>query len=278
MPVRTAVLGMPVRHSLSPVLHRAGFAALGLTEWTYDAIEVAEADLMAFVDGLGAEWAGLSLTMPLKAAALTAASEASPLARLLGVANTLVLRNGRRFAENTDAPGAVAALYSVGCRDAQEIAILGAGGTARAALAVASALGARATVYARRPMAVAELLPLAAILEVPLTPAHWDDVADAVRADVVFSTVPAGAAATLGHLEPRPNSVVFDVLYDPWPTPLAAVAIKAGCRLVTGLDLLAEQAYGQFELFTGLPAPRRDMRAALDEAVAERRFARDSPL
>ncbi|WP_412542785.1 shikimate dehydrogenase [Longispora sp. K20-0274] len=268
--MRAAVLGRPVGHSLSPVLHNAGYAALGLSDWSYSAVDVGEDELAAFVAGAGADWAGLSLTMPLKEVALTVADEVTPLARVLGAGNTLVLRGGRRFLDNTDAPGAVDALAAVGCVSAAEVAVLGAGGTARAALAAASSLGARVTVYARRPAAVAELLPVAAHLKVPMVAAHWDDVADAARADVIVSTVPKGAADSLAELKPLADTVVFDVLYDPWPTPLAAAALAAGCRVVSGLDLLAAQAYLQFALFTGLPAPRAEMRAALDAAVAAR--------
>ncbi|MGY0236239.1 shikimate dehydrogenase [Longispora urticae] len=267
--MRAAVLGRPVGHSLSPVLHNAGYAALGL-DWSYAAVDVGEDELASFVDGLGPEWAGLSLTMPLKEVALAVGRDVTPLARVLGAANTLVLRGGTRFLDNTDAPGAVDALAQVGCVAAAEMAILGAGGTARAALAAASSLGARATVYARRPEAVTELLPVAAALDVRIVAAHWEDVADAAHADVIVSTVPKGAAGTLAELKPHRDTVVFDVLYDPWPTPLAAAALAAGCRVVSGLDLLAAQAYLQFALFTGVPAPRAPMRAALDAAVAAR--------
>jgi shikimate dehydrogenase len=243
---------------------------MGLADWSYDAIDVGEDELADFVAGLGPEWAGLSLTMPLKEVALTVAEEVSPLATVLGAANTLILRKGLRYADNTDAPGAVAALYDVGCRQADHVAILGAGGTARAALAAASALGAKATVYARRSVAVAELLPVAAALEVPITPAHWEDVHKAAHADVIISTVPKGAAARLPAFRLTPDTVVFDVLYDPWPTPLAATALAVGCRVVSGLDLLAAQAYEQFQAFTGLPAPKEQMRTALDAAARGR--------
>ncbi|GIG59039.1 shikimate 5-dehydrogenase [Longispora fulva] len=264
------MLGRPVGHSLSPVLHNAGYAALGLSDWSYAAIDVGEDELESFVAGLGPEWAGLSLTMPLKEVALSVATEVTPLTRVLGAGNTLVLRGGGLFLDNTDAPGAVAALADAGCTSAAEIAIVGAGGTARAALAAASSLGARATVYARRPAAVVDLLPVAAQLDVPIVAAHWEDLADAARADVIVSTVPKSAAGSLADLKPHPDTVVFDVLYDPWPTPLAAAALAAGCRVVSGLDLLAAQAYLQFALFTGLAAPKAAMRAALDAAVAAR--------
>ncbi|MDT5028576.1 MAG: shikimate dehydrogenase, partial [Micromonosporaceae bacterium] len=150
---RAGVLGQPIGHSLSPVIHNAGYAAADLTGWRYTAHECAEADLAGFVAGLGAEWAGLSLTMPLKEVALAVADEVAPTAASIGAANTLVrLPDGSWRAENTDAPGMVDALLSAGMTKAEKVSVLGAGGTARAALAAAREFGATAvTVYARRP-------------------------------------------------------------------------------------------------------------------------------
>ncbi|HKS99392.1 MAG TPA: shikimate dehydrogenase, partial [Rugosimonospora sp.] len=146
---RAAVLGKPVGHSLSPVLHNAGYAAAGLSGWSYTAVECAEVELAPLVGRLGPEWAGLSLTMPLKAEALVVADEVDPVAAALGAANTLVRQGTGWYATNTDAPGMVDALGTVGLSTVERVAILGAGGTARAALAAARALGAReVTLYA----------------------------------------------------------------------------------------------------------------------------------
>ena len=262
-----AVLGKPVAHSLSPVIHNAGYAAAGLTGWSYTARECGEDELPALVDGLGPDWAGLSLTMPLKEVGLAVADSASPLAVALGAANTLVLRDGRRYADNTDAPGMVTALAAAGRAAADRVAILGAGGTARAALAAARSLGAtEVIVYARRVAAVDELRAVADRLGVPLAGRPWESAPAAVAADVVISTVPRGVADPLATAPWHPATVLFDALYDPWPTPLAAGASAAGCRVVSGLDLLLAQAVGQFEQFTGVPAPVDAMRAALDAA------------
>jgi hypothetical protein len=103
------VLGRPIAHSLSPSLHRAAYAALGL-DWRYDAVDVGEPELPGFLDALGSEWAGLSLTMPLKTAVLPLLDEVSALARDVAAANTVLLRDGRRHGDNTDVPGIVAAL------------------------------------------------------------------------------------------------------------------------------------------------------------------------
>jgi shikimate-5-dehydrogenase len=260
---RVAVLGKPVAHSLSPVIHNAGYAAAGLTGWSYSAIECAEAELPDLVAGLGPEWAGLSLTMPLKEAALAVAGEVSPVAAAVGAANTLVRRNdGSWYADNTDVPGMVESLRAAGVTGARSVAVLGAGGTARAAAAAAQALGATTVVvYARRPEAIEELRTVG----VPLIPAQWTDAARCGEADVVISTVPKGVADGLA-VHWRPSTVLFDVLYDPWPTPLAASAQAAGCRIISGLDLLLAQAVGQFVQFTGVPAPVPAMRDALARA------------
>lgn len=263
---RAAVLGKPVRHSLSPVIHNTGYAAAKLAGWSYTAIECAEAELADLVGGLGPEWAGLSLTMPLKEVALAVADEIAPLAATLGAANTLVHRpDGSWYAENTDAPGMVEALRTVGMVAAGSVAVLGAGGTARAALAAARQLGAgEVTVYARRAEAVGGLRPVARALGLALSGEGWAAAGRAMAADLVLSTVPRGVADPLAATACwRPSAVLFDVVYDPWPTALAVSAAAAGCRTVSGLELLLAQASGQFALFTGVPAPAAAMRAAL---------------
>jgi shikimate dehydrogenase len=266
---RAAVLGKPIAHSLSPAIHNAGYAAAGLTGWAYTAIECAEAELPDVVAGLGPEWAGLSLTMPLKEAALEVAGEVAPLAAAIGAANTLVRRDeGGWYADNTDVTGMVDVLRAVGVPDRPTVTVLGAGGTARAALAAAADLGAPAvTVVARRPAAIDELRGAADALGVPLIGSSWAQAAGHADADVVVSTVPKGAADPLaGAIAWRPATVLLDALYDPWPTSLAAAASAAGCRVASGLDLLLAQAVGQFEWFTGVPAPVDAMRAALRAA------------
>ena len=270
---RAAVLGTPIAHSLSPVIHNAGYAAAGLTGWSYSAIECAETELPDLVAGLGAEWAGLSLTMPLKEVALTVAAGVSPSAAAAGAANTLVRRpDASWYADNTDVTGMVAVLTGAGVRPGCRVTVLGAGGTARAALVAASRLAASSvTVLARRPEALDALRPVAAGLDVAFAAAGWDAVPDCADADVVISTVPKGVADPFADLIAwRPATVYFDALYDPWPTPMAAAAQAAGCRIVSGLDLLLAQAVGQFEQFTGVPAPVDAMAEALAAARAAR--------
>jgi shikimate dehydrogenase len=272
--MRAAVLGSPVGHSLSPVLHGAAYAALGLHDWRYDAHECAEPDLAGFVGGLDAEWAGLSLTMPLKRVALDVADDVSPLAAATGAANTLVLRDGHRRAENTDVAGIVAALRGAGATGAGPAVVLGAGGTARAALAALRELGSsEITVLVRSTARTAELR--AAAHRLGVEPAVRADLADPVRAAgtlaaaaVVVSTLPGPAADPLTG--PGPGTVVLDVVYAPWPTPFAAAATAAGARVVSGLEMLLHQAVAQVALMTGRPGPVAPMRAALQDAVAAR--------
>ncbi|GAA2537832.1 shikimate dehydrogenase [Winogradskya consettensis] len=271
---RAAVCGKPIGHSLSPVIHAAGFAAAGLLNWSYTTIECAEAELPDLVAGLGPEWAGLSLTMPLKEAALALAQEASPVAIASGAANTLVRRDdGTWYADNTDVAGMVRVLRDAGLKNNPRVTVLGGGGTARAALAAAAEFGAdEVTLVTRRAEARDELMPAAETLGLKLLGSSWADAPGAFDADAVISTVPKGAADTLvTRVTWRPRAVLFDAIYDPWPTPLAAAARAHGVRVVSGLDLLLAQALGQFEQFTGVrPAPERAMREALTAAASVR--------
>ncbi|WDZ82317.1 shikimate dehydrogenase [Micromonospora cathayae] len=263
---RAAVVGTPIAHSLSPAIHTAGYAAAGLTGWSYTRFECDAAGLPGLVAGLGPEWAGLSVTMPGKEAALAVADAASPVAAAVGAANTLVRRpDGSWYADNTDVTGMVDVLTAAGVRPGATVTVLGAGGTARAALAAAARLAATSvTVLARRPEAIDELRPVADTLGVPLAGAPLADAAAHLDVDVLLSTLPKGAADPVAVTAAwRPGTVCFDAIYDPWPTPLAGAARAAGCPVVSGLDLLLAQAVGQFEQFTGVRAPVDAMRAAL---------------
>ncbi|RKS77749.1 shikimate dehydrogenase [Motilibacter peucedani] len=256
---RAAVLGSPIRHSLSPVLHRAAYAALGLEGWSYDACEVDEARLPGFVASLGAEWAGLSLTMPLKRAVLPLLDEASEVVRQTGAANTLVLRGGRRVGDNTDVAGIAAALAERGAGVPQRAVVLGGGATAASALAALAAMGAgQVTLVTRRPASAHELAPVAAAAGVRAAPAAWDPPSVATLlggADVVVAAATAGAAdGVAAALRAPVRGVLLDVVYDPWPTALAAAWERAGGEVASGLDLLVHQATHQVLAMTGAQA------------------------
>lgn len=261
--MRCAVLGDPIAHSLSPALHRAGYAAVGL-DWTYDAHRVAAGGLRAFVEGLDPSWRGLSLTMPLKREGLELAAEASPVARLAGAANTLLIVGDALHADNTDVPGAVSALRSRYDGPVTGGTVLGGGATAASMALALCELGARSiTLLVRSPGRAADTL--AALDRHPgrpqVTVGSLAD--DPVVGDVVVSTLPHEAQSEDLVERCTRVPVVFDVVYDPWPTPLAASA--ADRPLVTGHDLLLRQAALQFERFTGLGAPVEAMRAALPQ-------------
>jgi len=278
--VRAAVLGSPIAHSLSPVLHTAAYAAAGLDGWTYTAIECDEEGLPALIATCDDRWAGLSLTMPLKRAVLPLLDRTEPLAADVGGANTVVFAGGERHGYNTDVPGMVRALAEAGLTAPPSATILGAGATACAALAALRAMGlAAATVHARDQARAGDLLAAARRLDmsVELRPfgSHVRD------GDLLISTVPAGAAdfyaERIGARRPSPL-VVLDVVYSPWPTPLAEAAAKSGAAVAGGFDLLLHQAARQLELMTARePAPLEAMRAAGQSELARRAALTPAP-
>jgi shikimate-5-dehydrogenase len=261
---RAAILGSPVAHSLSPALHNAAYAALGLHGWHYDRVECREHELEDLVAGLGPEWIGLSLTMPLKRVTLQVTDRVSDLATAVGAANTLVADSSGWSADNTDVIGIIRALRENGVETVDRALVLGAGGTAQSALAALRELGEPApTVLVRDPDHTAELRATAERLGV--RPVITGGLLDSTfpQVDVVISTLPPGAADAL---LPQPwlgRPVLLDVIYDPWPTALAGSAFAAGCRVVGGLPVLLHQAAAQVELMTGRPAPVAAMRDVL---------------
>lgn len=270
--MKCAVLGDPIDHSLSPVLHQAAYAELEMSDWTYTSTRVQAGGLAKYVADLGGDWPpsrwrGLSVTMPLKREAYELARSTSPRAQLVGAVNTLVRSSHGWVGDNTDLPGAVAAIREragegFSCTSG---AILGAGATAASTgLALAELGASRITLLARNPGSAGETIemisrhrskPVVSVL--PL-----DSAADGV--DVVVSTVPAKAQTPELIDRWASTPVVFDVVYDPWPSPLLSVTPGVA---VSGLDLLVHQAVLQFELFTGRTAPLAAMRAAGEKAL-----------
>ena len=275
--MKCAVLGDPIGHSLSPALHQAAYAELEMSQWTYTSATVTAGSLASHVGGLGGDWPpsrwrGLSVTMPLKREAYELARSVSPRARLVGAVNTLVRSSHGWVGDNTDLPGAVAAIRerageSFTCTSG---VILGAGATAASTgLALAELGASRITLAARNPGAAGETIemisrhpskPVVSVLT--LDSATPDAVSGGV--DVVVSTVPAKAQTPEVLARWANAPVVFDVVYDPWPSPLLGAA--AGV-VVSGLDLLVHQAALQVELFTGRAAPLAAMRAAGEKAL-----------
>ncbi|MFD6326387.1 shikimate dehydrogenase [Streptomyces sp. NPDC058442] len=270
---RAAVLGSPIAHSLSPVLHRAAYAELGLREWTYDRFEIDEQALPDFFGTLGPEWAGLSLTMPLKRAVIPLLDGISETAASVDAVNTVVFaEDGRRTGDNTDVPGMVAALREHGIEKVDTAAVLGAGATASSALAaLARICTGEVSVYVRSAARAAEMRQWAERLGVAVRIVDWTEAEQALHAPLVIATTPAGVTDTLAHAVPERPAALFDVLYDPWPTALAARWSASGGAVVGGLDLLVHQAVLQVEQMTGRsPAPVAVMREAGERALAAR--------
>ncbi|GAA1480676.1 shikimate dehydrogenase [Gordonia sinesedis] len=271
---RAAVLGSPITHSRSPDLHLAAYRALGLTGWTYDRIECAAADLPGLVGGLDEAFVGLSVTMPDKLAALDFATERTDRAVLVGSANTLLRTASGWRADCTDIDGMSGALAavgvdadSVGCDLDSRAVLLGAGGTALPTVAALAAAGiTEVTVVARDAARASGVLALADRLGLTATVLGFAPSATlrdrCAAAAVTVSTVPADAAAPLADSVAAAARVV-DVIYAPWPTPLADAVTTAGGRIVGGLVMLLHQAFSQVEQFTGRPAPRSAMAAAV---------------
>ncbi|AGJ53762.1 shikimate dehydrogenase [Streptomyces sp. NPDC053741] len=269
---RAAVLGSPIAHSLSPVLHRAAYTELGLDHWSYDRFEVDEAGLPGFVEGLDSTWAGLSLTMPLKRAIMPMLDGISDTAASVEAVNTVVLtEDGRRLGDNTDIPGMVAALRERGVEKVGTAAVLGAGATASSALAaLAEICTGPVTAYVRSEARADEMRGWGRRLGVDVRVADWAEADEALRAPLVIATTPAGTTDALAGAVPSAPGTLFDVLYDPWPTALASRWGATGAGVVGGLDLLVHQAVLQVEQMTGLDAPLAVMRAAGEAALAAR--------
>lgn len=265
---RCGVLGSPIAHSLSPALHRAAYRHLGL-DWTYTAHEVGADELAPFLAGLDSSWRGLSLTMPLKRAALRLADRSSPVASRVGAANTLLIEpDGTLLADNTDVPGLVAAVRAAAPDLAVGAAcVWGGGATAASAVAALRAMDvAEVHLHARQASRAAGTVAVAEALGLAVSLREWRVENACGGAGLTVSTVPAGAADGIADAlaeHAGPGRLLFDVVYDPWPTPLAAAWEKHGGAVASGLDLLVHQALGQVKLMTGREVPAAVLYAAV---------------
>ena len=272
---RAGVLGSPVTHSLSPVLHNAAYQALGLTGWSFERIECDAETLPGLVGASDPDWVGYAVTMPGKRAALAMADVVTERAAAVGAANTLLRRESGWQADCTDVSGVTGALLAAGGYQPESDAtgvILGAGGTASAALAGLADLDVLdVRMVVREPARATEARDTADRLGIRLEICRWSDTdigALAASCNVLISTVPAEAAAPhAAELALAP--CLLDVIYHPWPTPVADAVAAHGGQLATGLDMLLHQAFGQVEQFTGQPAPREAMRDALRKSTGD---------
>jgi shikimate dehydrogenase len=263
-----------VDHSLSPVIHRAAYRALGLDDWRYDAVQVPSGGLAAFLEGLDpAEWRGLSLTMPLKREPVPLLGSYDEWVRATGACNTVLLDpDGSRHGLNTDVTGA---LMVLGEHDVpvQRAVVLGGGATATSLLLALAERGMRqATLVVRDPDRAAETVhAVSAHRFAPTVDVVTFDTVEQLPGDVLVSTVPASAQVPELLAAVADVPLVFDVVYEPWPTPLAAAAERSGRTLLSGLDLLVAQAVNQVVAMTGrYDVPAGAMRRAAEEARAAR--------
>jgi len=256
------VTGNPVMHSRSPIMHNAGFAALGLNA-VYLPLEAADAaDIAAFMRAL--DFKGISITAPFKVTLMPFVDELTDVARRVGAINTIVVRNGRWIGDNTDVEGFLAPLAGVPLRG-NRTCVLGGGGAARAVAIALADSGADLLISARRDDAAREIAELAGgrVVAFPPPAKSWD---------VLINAIPAGPAAAtespMGHA-PLDGRIVYDLVYEPEHTRLLVDARAAGCRTIGGLDMLIAQAERQFELWTG-QRPAKGLFSSAARSVADR--------
>ncbi|MFT3862201.1 shikimate dehydrogenase family protein [Micropruina sp.] len=270
---RAAVVGSPIAHSLSPVIQLAGYAHLGL-DWGYERIELRPDQFDGFIDGLDDSWRGLSVTMPLKERAAACGLPDDDVV-LTGAANTVVFGEQRRV-YNTDTLGLVDAMAAEGLA-VRVGTVIGNGATARSVAVALARGGVRLIeVQGRNPERLRAFRDWAeGSLGVEVQPRSLGAPLDPAT-EVLVSTVPSAALNT--HLDTLAVEfcpalrVVFDVIYHPWPTPLAGRAASAGLRVLSGLDLLVHQAAHQVRLFTGSEVPVAVLMSAV-RAELQRRGA-----
>lgn len=272
------VVGTPIAHSMSPVMHRAAYEALGIDDAVYGRAEVHEGELEAFLAGPGSGLQGLSVTMPLKREAFELAVDADDVSHGLGISNTLIRRpDGSWRAENHDVDGIARSLHDHGVDRIDRAAIIGSGATALSAVAALTGMGAREIVLTAR--STERLEPVVAAAEVRgarCTVSDWTDRLTALAEDVVVSALAIeGADDLAAEVRATPAApvprVMLDVLYDPWPAPLAAAVQERGTEVASGLRMLAHQAARQVESMLGVPsAPAELMLAAARAHLAAR--------
>lgn len=275
-----AVIGSPIAHSLSPVIHRAAWERLGLAgDWEYRSAEVDRGGLGAFIAGLDPQCRGLSVTMPCKQAVMPLMDVVDPLAAAVGAVNTVVPGAGVLTGFNTDVHGITTAIAEAraarGLGPARSACVLGARATASSALAALGALGVtRTTVVARRFSGPGSVVAAAARMGVGIDQVLIRDTARAgaaLAADIVVSTLPAGAADPLAVLvRPGGHQCLLDVVYSPRDTALRRAFEAGGAVIAEGTEMLIHQGAQQVRLMTGRDPDTGVMRAALEAEVASR--------
>ena len=244
--MQAAVLGSPVSHSLSPVLHNAAYRALSL-DHTYSAIETAESELGSFLGSVDSNWLGVSLTMPLKEEVLSLGFKADALTQRIQSGNTMIKSDGKWSISSTDGSGFVAALEHAGITDIDSVLILGAGGTARAVTGSLDSIAKNIHVLGRSSLRQEALE--SAVSHSHFEYHRWSSDVDFTAYDLVVNTTPAGAADLLaGSVNRGIHATFFDVIYKPWPTELAQRWSDCGGTVINGLELLMYQGVDQLAL------------------------------
>lgn len=256
--IKAAVLGSPIGHSLSPALHKQAYEILGVPA-SYGAIELIPEHAEEFFEmAVLDDWTGFSLTMPLKEAIFDLNFNVDPIALRMRSANTLIKENDTFFATSTDRTGFIRLFESIEPRRA---AIIGGGGTARAALGALDGMATSVDFLLRSPLRAELLSTIAQKTEV-----NFFDMEHSLRGyDLVIATVPSGASDQIAESLDFTIPTFCEVLYNPFPTPLLAKARSLGSQTIDGIDLLVEQAMDQVSLFSGKSFDLVEMRAALQD-------------
>lgn len=275
---KLAVLGSPIAHSLSPVIHRAAYATLGF-DWEYDAVELSRESLPAFMSALDGRWRGLSLTMPLKRDVVLLLDWADPLVELVGGANTVVVTDDGLRGYNTDVEGAMRSFLDAGLSSLESVWILGAGATAASLLVASIRLGAQSVeIFARTPAKAEPLKELGESLGASVVVRQWQEAALSVEIpSAIITTVPGGSLDVEFDESVRTAAALFDVAYDPWPSEVAKSWMAVGGTVISGHDLLINQAIAQVRIFAAgtpdVPLAREAdaidaMRAAIESSAS----------
>lgn len=259
--MRLAVLGSPIAHSKSPVLHAAAYEVLGL-DWRFEAVDVAEGELAGFLDTIDSAWRGLAITMPLKREVMGYLDEIDAVAQNAGAVNTVLFDDGRRFGFNTDVYGVTQAIIELGATEPRRVVLLGAGATAASVIVAVAGMGATELhVVARSPERAAGAASLAESVGLAPVVSGFDVASterwDAVTADVVVSTLPGGTVlgrTVLDVVAPaalRETTPLLDVSYGAQPSELVSAWTESGGTAAGGLGMLLHQAVQQVRIFTG---------------------------
>ena len=259
------VAGYPIEHSLSPIIHEAGYKALNL-DWKYEKYSLKVDELSDFISKRDKDFIGLSLTMPLKEKAVEIADSVTEMAKLVNSANTIIFKDNKVFSGNTDIYGIIQALKTNKKLDLSSPCIIGSGATARSALLALKNMGVKQVMLcARNENKILEIIDLAEKLGLRVQKIDWEQIPKAMAATTVISTLPSGAMDKFAAMGPEIPGTLLDIAYSPWPSKVALEWIFRRGFVVSGLEMLLHQAAMQFELMTGKKAPLTQMRQALNK-------------